>query len=173
MISCSKTKHQIILLLGLCLILMTSCKKDELILPKPNMITKWQKITGHYKVYDTLGVFMYEMDIYHSDTLLENKYKVDSLTFINFDGQFSFSTVQSSITVSNYPNMLQLGMHYPLLDTNNKRFRIFGYGPQNGYNNIKNDTIIFYFEKQNILYYLHDLVPYYYCNCKHVAVKQH
>jgi len=153
-------------------ILLVACKKDKVPLPIPvPEPTKWEKISGHYKVYDTTGAFLYEMDIMHSDTTLSDNTHIDSLLYINFDGQYSFSSQQSNFT--NYPNMIQIGVHNPVIDANNDRYRIFGYGPQNGFNNFVNDTIIFYFEKQNIQYYIQDVTPYFYCECKQVAVKQH
>jgi len=175
MISVYKKCSNLVVLLGFASLLLFACKKDKVskpLIPPPVMVSKWEKIPGHYKVYDTLGVFMYEMDILHSDTTLPDNTHIDSLHYIGFDGQFNFTAMQTSF--SNWPvNNVRIGVHNPVIDSNNNRFRIFGYGPIVPYNNFKNDTIIFYFEKQNILYYLHDLVPYYYCNCKHVAVKQH
>ena len=153
-------------------ILLVACKKDKVPLPIPvPEPTKWEKITGHYKVYDTLGVFMYEMDISYSGGTTAQGYPRDTLHFINFDNQYILSAHQSDF--SNFPDMIRIGIHDPVIDTNNDRYRIFGYGPQNGFNNFVNDTIIFYFEKQNILYYIQDVTPYFYCKCKHVAVKQH
>jgi hypothetical protein len=48
-----------------------------------------------------------------------------------------------------------------------------GGGTYEYYNNFHNDTIPLRFQKTNINYYISDLTPYYACDCKQIAVKQH
>lgn len=133
--------------------------------PEP---TKWEKIAGHYKVYDTTGVYLYEMNIVH----IHVNDQIDSLRFENFDGEFTFTVKQSSPNPSNYPNLVSIGFHNPLYDSNSKRWQLGG-GAYAYYNSFHNDTIPLKFQKTNINYYISDLTPYYACDCKQIAVKQH
>jgi hypothetical protein len=68
--------------------------------------------------------------------------------------------------------MCKSGGGDPLYDSNNKRWKIAG-GVFTYYNNWNNDTIPLRFNKTNINYYIQDVTPYYACQCKQIAVKQH
>ena len=148
---------------------LTSCRKDNV--PEPIPLTKWEKIAGTYKVYDTTGVFLYEMEIKHNLGVNQFGLTVDSLIFKNFDGGFNFSQYQNN--ASNSPEtFMDIGVHNPITDTFGKRWYLFVPTDTN-FNTLINDTIILRFEKDNILYYLEDLVPYYSEYIKQIAVKQH
>lgn len=147
--------------------LFFSCTKEKTptpVIPEP---TKWEKIAGSYKVYDTTGVYLYNMDLIHIHNDATNR---DSLRFENFDGEFTFTTQQEE--TSNAPMNIAIGVHNLLYDSNSKRWRIFGPSYLD-YNNYNNDTINLRFDKTNINYYISDLTPYYACDCKQIAVKQH
>ena len=78
------------------MVCILSCKKDIVPLPTPVSVpepTIIEKIVGNYKVFDTLGMFLYDMSISHSSN---SSIGQDSLIYNNFDGQFNFSAVQSS-----------------------------------------------------------------------------
>ena len=147
--------------------LFFSCNKKKTptsVTPQP---TKWEKIAGHYKVYDTTGVYLYEMDLIHIHNDATNR---DSIRFENFDGEFTFTTKQEEAI--NIPMYVAIGIHNPLYDSNSKRWQLGG-GTYTYYNNWNNDTIPLRFQKTNIHYYISDLTPYYACDCKQIAVKQH
>ena len=121
--------------------ILFSCKKDKTALPEPEPeLTKWEKISGHYKVYDTTGIFLYEMDLVHVPAI-DNDY-VDSIRFENFDGEFTFTDFQS--TPANYPMNISIGYHDTLYDGQGKRWKIFSY-LSNDYNQFSNDSIKFHF----------------------------
>ena len=147
---------------------LTSCTKDKV----PSQIvvqpTKWELISGDYKVYDTTGVYLYDMSISH---FYNESYNQDSLIFENFDGEFSFSTIQMNPAPSNFPNVVTIGSHDTLYGAQMKRWKI-GSGVSEAYNQLINDTIKLRFQKTNINYYIQDLTPYYSCDCKQIAVKQ-
>ncbi|WP_343634440.1 hypothetical protein [Fluviicola sp.] len=42
-----------------------SCTKEKTPTPVISQPTKWEKIAGHYKAYDTTGVYLYDMDLVH------------------------------------------------------------------------------------------------------------
>lgn len=149
------------------LFVVLACTKDKTEMPCPvPEPTKWQLIAGDYKVYDTLGVFLYDMSISHIAT---NEFNNDSLKFENFDGEFNFTTKQTSF--SNDPETLvTIGYIDTLYDSFGQRWKIL-YSADSVYNNVlENDTLRLNFGKTNINYYLSDLVPFYSCDCKQIAV---
>lgn len=150
-------------------ILFSCIKKKTPIIPPTEELTLSERVAGHYKVYDTTGVYLYDMNILHIHNNLTNK---DSLRFENFDGEFTFSTEQEIQNPSNYPNYVRIGSHDTLFDSNNKRWKLGG-GAYNYYNSYQNDTLPLRFQKTNINYYIEDVTPYYACDCKQIAVKQH
>ena len=71
--------------------LFFSCTKEKTPTPVTPQPTKWEKIAGHYKVYDTTGVYLYEMDLVHIHNEATNE---DSIRFENFDNNFTFIALQ-------------------------------------------------------------------------------
>ncbi len=147
-----------------------SCNKEVKGPDLPPFPTKWDFIAGTYKVYDTTGVYLYEMQLSHKIGYDEWGKEEDSLVFQNFDGEFDFTIKQ--VNFSNIPMYIRIGSHDTLYDSQSKRWKIHS-GISEVYNNFKNDSIRLFFQKTNINYYLSDLTPYYSCNCKQIAVKQH
>ena len=147
--------------------LFLSCTKEKT--PKPVIAepTKWEKISGHYKVYDTTGIYLYDMNLVHIHNEYTNR---DSIRFENFDGEFIFTSLQQEF--SNVPMGVTIGGGDLLFDSNNKRWKL--YGPSwLDYNIFNSDTINLRFNKTNINYYIEDVTPYFACDCKQIAVKQH
>ena len=144
-----------------------SCTKKKTPVPAIPEPTKWEKIAGHYKVFDTLGVYLYDMDLIHTHNDITNR---DSIRFVNFDGEFTFTTQQEEPI--NLPMYVRIGGGDTLYDSNNKRWKVSA-GISDYYNNWNNDTIRLRFNKTNINYYIQDVTPYYACECKQIAVKQH
>lgn len=145
-----------------------SCTKEKTPVPVVPELTLWQRVAGNYKVYDTTGVYLYDMNIVH----IHVNDQVDSLRFENFDGEFTFTTKQSSPNPSNYPNYVRIGVHNPIYDSNSKRWQLGG-AAYTYYNSYHNDTLPLRFQKTNIAYYISDVTTYYACDCKQIAVKQH
>jgi hypothetical protein len=150
--------------------IISACKKDKVPGPTPTPeLTKWEKVVGDYKVYDTMGIYLYDMGISHNSGIDDDGFPYDSLHFENFDGQFNISARQSN--ASNYHNSVVIGVQTALVDSSGNRWKVSSVYDE-VYNNLFNDTIRFRFWKHNLNYYLEDLVPYYDCQCKQVAVKQ-
>lgn len=150
--------------------LLASCKAEKV---KPTESTKegskFDRIKGDYKVYDTLGSYLYELKIEHRYGKDSEGYTKDSLVFINTDNQFNTIRSQSNANITNWPkDYLTLGSADPIFDTNNRKIALYGYQTA-----LINDTIVLEFRKDNIKYYISQMVPYYYQKCKHIAVKQH
>ena len=154
------------------ILLLSACKKDKVPVPVVEEPSKGEVIAGQYKVYDTLGTYLYDMNIVHIPNPA-TQYS-DSLRFENFDGQFTFTQFQSNATIGNLPEYyFDIGVHNPVIDTAGNRWRIWSTtAPETGYNYLENDTIVLSFEKSNLQYYIEDLTPYFQCDCIQVAVKQ-
>jgi hypothetical protein len=165
--------QKILILMFLLVIALGSCKKDRT--PEPvaqSEPTKWERLSGDYKVYDTLGAFLYDLHISHSEGVSENGNPTDSLRFANYDGQFNFTVWQGGFFTDVPSTYLSIGSHNALRDSVHKRWNI--YGPTNyEFNYLEDDTLVLVFDKNNIQYYLEDITPYYHCLCKQMAVKQH
>lgn len=164
------TKYQLLiptLIVGVSMFF--ACTKEKTPTPVTPEPTKWEKVAGHYKVYDTTGVYLHDMDLVY---IHDNATNSDSLRFENFDGEFTFTVKQSSPNPSNYPNYVDLGYHMTLYDSNLKRWKLGG-ATYEYYNSYSNDTLPLRFLKTNINYYIEDATPYYACDCKQIAVKQH
>lgn len=155
-------------LLAFFIIILFSCRKDKIQEPVVEESTKWELISGDYKVYDTLGEYLYDMEIEHKRIELESGQIRDSLEFINFDNDFNFLSYQPQI---NNEIMVQIGSHDTLYAQDGNRWKLFS-GNLGDYNTWSNDTINLRFNRTNINYYLYDLVPYYECTCFQIAVKQ-
>ena len=165
------------LLLSISLLLL-NCKKEKV--PSPTTVdtpkpSKWEMIPGKYKVYDTLNNFLYEMEITHltgKDSLGKT---TDSLHFENFDGNFNI-TADNTIangqpSVGQPENYFYIGDYLPLVDKNNKRWRILSQTSPD-YNALVEDTIKLRFHKCNIIYYLDDCTPYFCETVYQIAVKE-
>lgn len=152
--------------------MLLACSKDKTSVTEPVVLTKWDIIPGHYKVYDTTGVYLYEMDLVHKTGFNTFGLLEDSLVFQNFDGEFTFTSAQDTPPPTNYPMSISIGGGDTLYDSSNKRWKLHG-ALWEDYNSFHNDTIRLRFQKTNINYWIEDVVPYYACDCKQIAVKQH
>jgi hypothetical protein len=156
--------------------LLFSCTKDKTpVPPQPQEEpTKYEKIIGTYRVYDADFKFLYDLTITHSRTVTASGYILDSLHYTDFDGQFSFSTLQSSPT-NPESYYISIGYHNLLIDSLDNRWKIiFGYDSSGTFNNVfHNDTIKLIYRKTNINYWIEDAVPYLDTLIKQIAVKQH
>ncbi|GAA0875872.1 hypothetical protein GCM10009118_22810 [Wandonia haliotis] len=152
-------------------LLLLACTKEVPTITPP--VDEWvqrNQISGEYKVYDTLGNYLYMMQITRIKDYSTNYSIADSLRFENFDDEFSFTVAQYKW--ANHVMGVSIGSHDTLFDANHKRWKLWGV-LFDDYNTFKNDTIRLRFQKTNINYWMEDLVPYYHCICKQVAVKQH
>jgi len=130
-------------------------------------------------VYDTLGNYMYDMSISHSQSIALSGYQPnDSLTITNFadtfDLRFPFVPNYTDLTFSQ--EFLNIQFHDSLKDYNNKMWWVgsefFDATTTTKENSLINDTMVMYFVMDNIKFYINEAQPYFRCECKQVAVKQ-
>jgi hypothetical protein len=167
MLSNSINILMIILLWGL-----FGCEKDHPNKPIISQPSKYEVIKGKYKVYDTLGVYLFDMSIEYSSALDSNGIRRDYLHFKNFDGQFNFKYWQTALDIPNWAkNYFYIGVHDPIVDTANNRWKIMSYN-DGVHNALVDDTIKLWYNKNNIKYYINDVTPYFGGMCYQNAVKQ-
>ena len=156
------------LLLILTLGVFFSCVKDTPVFPPVPEREPWEKFIGDYKVYDTTGVFLYDMSISHhysGDNVFGNP--VDSLYIENLSNLFEFE-------LKTDPNLFDIRSDSALEDKYGYHW-FFGsmwHDPVQNTNYYHNDTIILSYTLDNILHYINEGQPYYRCDCKEIAVKQ-
>jgi hypothetical protein len=155
-----------------CLSISSSTKDKTPVPPVPPEPTRWEKIAGNYKVYDTLGMYLYDMEIVHTNN---DVLKKDTFIFFNLHNQFNLFSNQPYIPPSSDPYRIVIGPEDPIYDKQNKRWDLFPFGeyPTEGFNVWKNDTIRIKYRLTNIKYWIEDAVPYSYKIVKEIAVKQH
>ena len=147
-----------------------SCKPEKVKPTEPvKEPSKFELIPGRYKIYDTVGTYLYEMEIQYKKGYTTNGIVSDSFTYINLDNRYNFTVYQSTANVINLPKYyFDLWTFDPLIDHDGHRTFFFGLNCH-----YSNDSIYMNFEKNNVKYYLSDMVPYYRYDSKQIGVKQH
>ena len=151
------------------LMIVFSCTKDKVPIEEPLPIA--ERITGSYKVYDTLGVYLYSMSLTYKQ---RSDYK-DSLLIENIDNDFYYKESQPYIE-DNFVNekLLLFSSPFPTKDKNNKSWTLFNSSSGGIYDNKwRNDTIRMCFRKHNTPWWPSESVPYLDTIIKQLAVKQH
>ena len=132
------------------------CKKDKVPYPEIVEQSKWEKLSGEYKVYDTLGNYLYDMNISH---IHDSQNDTDSLHFENFDDNFDFSSKQLNFGSNVSPYFITIGPKDTIFDNEFKRWKILTLA-DTAYNTLINGTIKMKYRITNINYYLQDITPY-------------
>jgi hypothetical protein len=151
-------------------LILYSCTKDKTPLPlEPPEPTKWELITGSYKVYDTTGFFLYNMSINYIHNPNNN---TDTLAYQNLDNNFNVNSRQLNFgsNVSKY--FITVGPKDTLFDKQNRKWKLLAIA-DTMFNTFKNDTIKLKFRITNINYWMLDAVPYCDTTKIQIAVKQH
>jgi hypothetical protein len=156
-------------------VLLASCKKENVTttLPEqPPMVTQvplWERAVGGYKVYDLQGTFLYAMQITHSQNFDSIGNRVDSLFFLNFNGQFNFGTLQQPSDY--YSDLIRMDSH-TVLDSNGVRWGIDGWVGYGYDNNIDNGQIPLRYLKYNTPFYVEDSITHISTEINQMAIKQ-
>ncbi|MFN6083714.1 MAG: hypothetical protein ACK476_02150, partial [Fluviicola sp.] len=136
-----------------------SCTKDKTPVNESPKKTIFESITGHYKVYDTNFVFLYEMDLDYIKRTASTSW--DSIRFSNFDDNFNFSYIQNTSNFQEYVTFKSISIvsPFPTKDKNNKSWSIFNETDSYYDNTWRNDTIRMCFRKHNTPWWPLEAVP--------------
>jgi hypothetical protein len=153
---------------------MASCEPDPII-PEPTPKV-WEKFIGTYNVTKMDNGETYYMSITHlgMDTL-DNGAIIDSLLIMNYGDLFEEVIYFSSNGGYSDNRIIKFPTNWPTIDKFGYRWA-FWVNSQDTLtpeleNTLVNDTLLLYFTLNNIAFYFEDGVPYYECQCKHLAVK--
>ena len=154
-------------------VIMFACSKDEKVVAPSVPAKQWQKYIGVYDVYDTVNHTQWVMEIKHLAYLSNNNGDADSILLQNFANKFDIRYTFGPCTD---PNRLLIPFIFPLKDKSGHSWSYSG-NPEDTTtkyleNYYRNDSIILYFKQSNIAFYPTEGVPYYACDCKHIAVKR-
>ena len=151
------------------LLIVFSCTKDKV--PKEEPIPIDQRISGKYNVYDSIGNYLYDMELKY---VVNYSVGPDSIIFINFDNDFSYSRYQSSV-YDEYSEFKYISLlsPFPTKDKNNKSWSLSNTSEGIYDNTWRNDTIRMCFRKHNTPWLPLEAVPYLDTIIKQIAVKQH
>jgi hypothetical protein len=158
-----------------CLLIMAACRNKPVSpepLPAfPNYF--WANYMGTYDVYDTVNHTQWVMKISHIYHSEYNQGNEDSVLIENFANRFNMRYKWRASMNYNKP-ILNIGVFHPIIDRYNLSWHISTLShPTLHVNLLQNDSMLLYFKQSNIAFYQADAVPYYACDCKHIAVKRH
>ena len=155
---------------------MVACKKDEKVVTPPAPSHLWSSYMGTYDVYDTINHTTWVMKmthVYHSDY---NNGNNDSIYLENFDNKFNIRYKWTAGISSSQKPAFGFGIIHPIKDYNNYNWHLgCDWDDPNTIkeeNVLQNDSMIIYFNITNVAFYQTDGIPYYACDCKHIAVKR-
>lgn len=154
-------------ILGLLFVLaIAGCRREEEVAPStPSApVDGRNRFLGAYQVYDTAGVYLYEMTISKFGTGGR-----DSLFIENFADTFDLRILHEDYWTTSY---LGIFPGFGVKDKAGHSWALFGASIEDGSNVLHNDTIPLKFTMDNIAFYWQEGVPYYSCVCKQIAVKQ-
>ncbi len=156
-----------IALLPVLVITLVTCKPDKPIPPSPvQPIDGRAKFVGVYDVYDTLGIWQYNMEV----TLFNDQSPFDSLLFEGWAGAFDVYVQRNQGNTSNYLNFVG---SFGIEDYQGHRWALYSdYDSAFQYNSIINDTLRLSYVKDNIAFYIADGVPYFSGTYREYAVKR-
>lgn len=150
------------------------CRKDPpLEVPTVEAAADWEKFLGDYKVYDTLGVYLYDMSISHHSGINGFGVEVDSLLLSNFADTFDLDI---KFKYKSDDRILDIGINHPAYDHSGWRWHLSHTwndpATEEMENTLIGDTILLAFTMDNIAFYWDDGVSYFTCECRQLAVKQ-
>jgi len=153
----------------LALVLLAGCKKDET--PEPSSLnSKWEQIPGNYKVYDSLGTFLNDMEITYST---QPDFNGGAIRFFKYKPFLEYGYVQVyQDATTPYSNNINFGHLEGVFDSQHNRWVITDLGSF-AYDIQTNDTIEINLDKDNAAYWQEDSTIYHHEVVKLFAVKQH
>ena len=161
-----------------CTTCLLSCRKTKIYpAPLPPLpLYAWTDYLGTYDVYDTANHTQWVMKIKHLKHSDFNQGNNDSILIENFANRFTIRDKWHPAYDFEIKKWgFRLYVYHPIIDQYSYNWHLSGGVASSGmYDNIlHNDSVTLYFKQSNIAFYQADGVPYYECDCKHIAVKRH
>jgi hypothetical protein len=150
------------------LLLLSACNKKNSH-QEPPVQAKWLKMSGNYKVYDSLGVYVYDLHVNHYLKGYVDDQVVNYMQLGNLDGDFDFIVQQ---TKTENPNVLFINAPNSAMDPQGHGWNLTGIYEDYWDNGYRNDTIFLRFNRNNAACYQQENVPFVSRNCRQIAVKQ-
>ncbi len=158
---------------------LVACNKQEKTPAVPNTTgvpyNIWSSYMGTYDVYDTINNTQWVMKMTHLYHFEQNNGNNDSVLIENFANKFNIRFRWMGVMTETKKPAFGVGPFHPIKDFNNNSWHLGGWWDDTTTvpleNVLKNDTLTTFFTLSNIAFYTNDNVPYYACDCKHVAVK--
>jgi len=146
-------------------LMLPACRKDDANEPTiPVSVDGRDRFVGTYRVYDTTGVYLYEMTVskFGSDGR-------DSLLLTNYADTFNLKILHEGYWDQDH---WDIGVFFPATDHAGHSWALSDAAAIDGSNVLQNDTVPLKFTMDNIAFYWQEGVPYYSCVCRQIAVKQ-
>ena len=158
-----------------------SCKKNikPAVATTPPLVpyNMWSSYMGTYDVYDTINHTQWVMKMTHLYHFDQNNGNNDSVLIENFANKFNIRYRWMSL-YDKSKNIIAFGIgpFHPIKDFSNYSWHLGGWWDDTTTTTIENvlqhDSLTLFFKLSNIAFYSADAVPYYDCDCKHIAVKR-
>ena len=141
------------------------CHRDEGVDSDPpaQVLDERDLFVGTYRIYDALGIYMYDMSISKFGSNGR-----DSLLIQNYADTFDIRVLHERY----WTNKCLRVFSNPAIDQAGNSWALFAEPCITGSNVISGDTIPLKFTMDNIAFYWTEGVPYFSCVCKQIAVKQ-
>jgi hypothetical protein len=157
-----------VILTGVCVCaaLWCGCRKDRDCPSSPRAAVDGRdQFVGQYKVYDTTGVYLYDMEI-----LKSNDQGGDSLYALNWAGRFDFYVRHEN---GDMTDLLNINPPFPSLDGLGGRWAFTRqYDSAFMSNRLVRDTLRMSYFISNIAFYAEDGVPFFEWSYREYGVKQ-
>lgn len=152
-------------LLAAC-ILVLSCGKERNECPLSSSSPDGRdQFVGQYKVYDTTGTFLYDMEI-----MKTNDPDKDSLYAVNWGSRFNMFIRHED---GDYTNYLNYNPPFPSQDHQGRRWAFFQEVDASFHSNLLvHDTLRMSYRISNIAFYVDDGVPFFEWSYREYGVKQ-
>ncbi len=160
-------------ILWLCLLILSSCTKDIVPVPNPIPEKTWEKFVGHYKVYDTLGNYLYDSEMEYFTKINSSGYTTPNIRIRNLCNKMDYDFLFMEGINENF---LNLGIRDSIRDYQNNHWFLNRLTDDSNSiiteNHLIEGKIVLFFRITNIKYYIKESVPYVDQNVKQVYVKQ-
>jgi hypothetical protein len=128
---------------------------------------------GHYKVFDTLGNYLYDSEMEYFTKINSSGFNTDNIRILNLMNKMNYEFI---FIPDVNPYILNLMVKDSIEDNNNNHWFLYSLNDDTLTTILENclidQRITLYFNITNIKFYINESVPYVNENVKHVFIKQ-